>query len=207
MLILFLVCILATLVTVHRAACYRSIQDARRNTPLRHFLPLAEDRPPPYITDSTQDAADGLTQLVNSVLTPKPQAETPPPTYEEALYRQSVRMPEEDVEAGLNPSAGSSSDPPSSVTASEPPTDHQEAVPSSSTSQQPCNVHVEHTDESPVDTNDDSHDEEASHATPTDVVTETINESEVTCSENSMNDTSASKLIETESYDQKESIS
>ena len=50
MLILFLVCILATLVTVHRAACYRSIQDARRNSPLRHLLPIAEDRPPPYIT-------------------------------------------------------------------------------------------------------------------------------------------------------------
>ena len=42
MLILFLVCILATLVTVHRAACYRSIQDARRNTPLRHILPLGK---------------------------------------------------------------------------------------------------------------------------------------------------------------------
>lgn len=50
MLILFLVCILATLVTVHRAACYRSIQDARRNSPLRHLLPIAEDRPPPYMT-------------------------------------------------------------------------------------------------------------------------------------------------------------
>ena len=44
MLILFLVCILATLVTVHRAACYRSIQDARRNTPLRHILPLGKTK-------------------------------------------------------------------------------------------------------------------------------------------------------------------
>jgi len=102
MLILFLVCILATLVTVHRAACYRSIQDARRNSPLRHILPLAEDRPPPYVTDS-RDSADGLSDLVNSALTPKPLAETPPPTYEEALFRQSVRLPadhEEQLEAG-----------------------------------------------------------------------------------------------------------
>ena len=35
--------------------------------------------------------ADGLSDLVNSALTPKPLAETPPPTYEEALFRQSVR--------------------------------------------------------------------------------------------------------------------
>ena len=48
MLVLFLVCILATLVTVHRAACYRQIQDARRNTPLRHIIPIPEDNPPPY---------------------------------------------------------------------------------------------------------------------------------------------------------------
>jgi len=104
MLILFLVCILATLVTVHRAACYRSIQDARRNSPLRHILPLAEDRPPPYVTDS-RDSADGLSDLVNSVMAPKTLAETPPPTYEEALFRQSVRLPadhehEEQLEAG-----------------------------------------------------------------------------------------------------------
>ena len=100
MLILFLVCILATLVTVHRAACYRSLQDARRNTPLRHILPLAEDRPPPYVTNS-QDSTDGLSELINSVSVPKSQSETPPPTYEEALYRQSVRLPPpEDVEAG-----------------------------------------------------------------------------------------------------------
>jgi len=92
MLILFLVCILATLVTVHRAACYRSIQDARRNTPLRHLLPIAEDRPPPYMT-SMPDSADGLTTLMNSAAVPKPASETPPPSYEEALYRQSVRLP------------------------------------------------------------------------------------------------------------------
>jgi len=94
MLILFLVCILATLVTVHRAACYRSIQDARRNSPLRHLLPIAEDRPPPYMT-SMSDSADGLTSLMNSAAVPKPASETPPPSYEEALYRQSVRLPGE----------------------------------------------------------------------------------------------------------------
>jgi len=112
MLILFLVCILATLVTVHRAACYRSIQDARRNTPLRHILPLAEDRPPPYVT-SSRDSTDGLSELINSANVPKSQAETPPPTYEEALYRQSVRLPPpEDVEAGPAGAAGGSDPPP-----------------------------------------------------------------------------------------------
>ena len=214
MLILFLVCILATLVTVHRAACYRSIQDARRNTPLRHFLPLAEDRPPPYITNSSADSADGLSQLVSSVLTPKPQAETPPPSYEEALYRQSVRMPEEDVEAGLNPSA-SSPDPPassSSVTASEPPTE-QDADPSS-TSEQPCNVHIENTSEAPVDTID-AVDNETNEATPHDVVTETVIEPKAndSDSDNSKNDDTdilevdaASKLIPKEINDQKASV-
>jgi len=93
MLILFLLCILATLVTVHRAACYRQIQDARRNTPLRHLLPIAEDRPPPYIHRSP-DSADGLTTVVCASPAPKPLSETPPPTYAEALYRQAVRMPE-----------------------------------------------------------------------------------------------------------------
>ena len=111
MLILFLVCILATLVTVHRAACYRSLQDARRNTPLRHILPLAEDRPPPYVTNS-HDSTDGLSELINSVSVPKSQSETPPPTYEEALYRQSVRLPPpEDVEAGPAGPSVSESDP------------------------------------------------------------------------------------------------
>ena len=27
---------------------FRQFQDARRNTPLRHILPIAEDQPPPY---------------------------------------------------------------------------------------------------------------------------------------------------------------
>eukprot|EP00092_Neocalanus_flemingeri_P011813 GFUD01012742.1.p1 GENE.GFUD01012742.1~~GFUD01012742.1.p1 ORF type:complete len:409 (+),score=129.27 GFUD01012742.1:35-1261(+) len=98
MLILFLVCILATLVTVHRAACYRQIQDARRNTPLRHILPIAEDRPPPY-TGRSPDSADGLSAVVCESSAPKTLSEAPPPSYEEALYRQTVRIPEpEEIE-------------------------------------------------------------------------------------------------------------
>ena len=49
----------------------RWLQDARRNSPLRHILPIAEDLPPPY----------------------KAASETPPPSYEEALYRQPDRPP------------------------------------------------------------------------------------------------------------------
>merc|ERR1711971_326426 len=41
------------------------------------------------------DSADGLTSLMNSAAVPKPASETPPPSYEEALYRQSVRLPGE----------------------------------------------------------------------------------------------------------------
>jgi len=89
MLILFLVCILATLVTVHRAACYRQIQDARRNTPLRHILPIPEDRPPPY-TNRTTDSVDGLMSIARTSSGPKPLTEAPPPTYEEALVRQTT---------------------------------------------------------------------------------------------------------------------
>eukprot|EP00092_Neocalanus_flemingeri_P003195 GFUD01003414.1.p1 GENE.GFUD01003414.1~~GFUD01003414.1.p1 ORF type:complete len:403 (-),score=116.93 GFUD01003414.1:145-1353(-) len=98
MLILFLVCILATLVTVHRAACYRQIQDARRNTPLRHILPIAEDRPPPY-TGRSPDSADGLSAVVCESSGPKTLSEAPPPSYEEALYRQTVRIPENQEQA------------------------------------------------------------------------------------------------------------
>ena len=32
-------------------------------------------------------SADGLTELFNSTAVPKPASETPPPSYEEALYR------------------------------------------------------------------------------------------------------------------------
>jgi len=89
MLVLFLVCILATLVTVHRAACYRQIQDARRNTPLRHIIPIPEDNPPPY-THRYPDSVDGPSSIVHSSSEPKPLTEAPPPTYEEALERQAI---------------------------------------------------------------------------------------------------------------------
>jgi len=94
MLILFLVCILATLVTVHRGACYRQLQDARRNTPLRHILPIPEDRPPPYTTRHPE-SVDGLSSVVVcSNSEPKPLTESPPPSYEEALFRNTVRLTE-----------------------------------------------------------------------------------------------------------------
>merc|ERR1712037_42905 len=93
MLILFLVCILATLVTVHRATCYRQFQEARRNTPLRHLIPIAEDRPPPYSHTRADDTVDGIPEVVCSGSLPKRVSETPPPSYEEALYRNSVRLP------------------------------------------------------------------------------------------------------------------
>jgi len=98
MLILFLVCILATLVTVHRATCYRQFQEARRNTPLRHLLPIAEDRPPPYSNTGNTDSVDGIPEVVCSGSLPKRVSETPPPTYEEALYRNSVRLPGQPTE-------------------------------------------------------------------------------------------------------------
>lgn len=93
MLILFLVCILATLVTVHRATCYRQFQEARRSSPLRHLLPIPEDRPPPYSHARGDDSVDGTPEVVCSSSAPKRVSETPPPSYEEALYRNSVRLP------------------------------------------------------------------------------------------------------------------
>jgi len=94
MLVLFLVCILVTLITVHRASCYRQFQDARRNSPLRHILPIGDDQPPPY--SERQDSVDGgLAEVVTEPNAPKRQSETPPPSYEEALYRNSVQLPEE----------------------------------------------------------------------------------------------------------------
>jgi len=105
MLILFLVCILATLVTVHRATCYRQFQEARRNTPLRHLLPIAEDRPPPYSHTGHTDTVDGIPEVVcTGSSLPKRISETPPPTYEEALYRNSVRLPGQPTESVRNQS-------------------------------------------------------------------------------------------------------
>ena len=52
---------------IKTCSCFRSIQDARRNTPLRHLLPLAEDRPPPYVTNS-HDSGRNIIQREKIVL-------------------------------------------------------------------------------------------------------------------------------------------
>ena len=65
---------------------FRQFQDARRNSPLRHILPIGDDQPPPY--SERQDSVDGgLAEVVTEPNAPKRQSETPPPSYEEALYR------------------------------------------------------------------------------------------------------------------------
>jgi len=99
MLILFLICILVTLIAVHRASCYRQFREARRNTPLRYILPIAADRPPPY-SDQRQDVVDGLTGVVvgdSQGLSDKSRSETPPPSYDEALTRVNL-PPESDLD-------------------------------------------------------------------------------------------------------------
>jgi len=48
MLVLFLLCVLVTLLVVHRGSCYRQIRSARRNGPLRYIIPHPDDLPPPY---------------------------------------------------------------------------------------------------------------------------------------------------------------
>lgn len=142
MLILFLVCILATLVTVHRATCYRQFQEARRNTPLRHLLPIAEDRPPPYSHTGHTDAVDGIPEVVcTGSSLPKRISETPPPTYEEALYRNSVRLPGQPTESVRNQSVEvnlEDSSPLSPV--SSPPTDTTTPAPTSTPAPAPAPV-------------------------------------------------------------------
>ena len=166
MLILFLVCILATLVTVHRATCYRQFQvppghhlispsncprrrDVTRLCATSSQLPKTALRPiltPGFLKENmshcnskylgrsynvfvlncntrADDTVDGVPEVVcsggslpkrvrtNNMLDqkrlssflPKPNeqtyhcfakvSETPPPSYEEALYRNSVRLP------------------------------------------------------------------------------------------------------------------
>ena len=78
---------------------HRQIQDARRNTPLRHILPIPEDRPPPY-PHGQSESVDGLSGIVCSSAGPKPLTESPPPTYEEALDRQTVRLTELEERVG-----------------------------------------------------------------------------------------------------------
>jgi len=88
-LVLFLIVMLVILVSVFKANCYRQFQDARRNTPLRHLLPIAEDQPPPY--PEPRDSADGLAEVATDENLPKRQSETPPPTYHEALNRNAMQ--------------------------------------------------------------------------------------------------------------------
>ena len=78
---------------------HRQIQDARRNTPLRHILPIPEDRPPPY-PHGQSESVDGLSGIVCSSAGPKPLTESPPPTYEEALDRHTVRLTELEERVG-----------------------------------------------------------------------------------------------------------
>merc|ERR1719334_2485329 len=142
MLILFLVCILATLVTVHRATCYRQFQEARRNTPLRHLLPIAEDRPPPYSHTGHTDTVDGIPEVVcTGSSLPKRISETPPPTYEEALYRNSVCLPGQPTESVRNQSVEvnlEDSSPLSPV--NSPPTDTTTPAPTSTPAPAPAPV-------------------------------------------------------------------
>ena len=49
---------------------------------------------------------------MNSASVPKSQSETPPPTYEEALYRQSVRLPQPELEPAPAGATGGSDPPP-----------------------------------------------------------------------------------------------
>lgn len=48
MLVLFLLCVLVTLMVVHRASCYRQFRNSRRNGHLRYIIPHRDDQPPPY---------------------------------------------------------------------------------------------------------------------------------------------------------------
>lgn len=125
MLVLFLLCVLITLLVVHRASCARQFRRARRDGPLRYIIPHSDDQPPPYanygpppdgtavsrgntindgemiggglVTAEMMDTTDGslsnhtrnsitMASHVQSVLgVSRKSAETPPPTYDEAL--------------------------------------------------------------------------------------------------------------------------
>jgi len=125
MLVLFLLCVLITLLVVHRASCARQFRRARRDGPLRYIIPHSDDQPPPYanygpppdgiatsrantindgemisgvlVTGDVIDTTDSsltthsrnpitMANHVQSVLgVSRKSAETPPPTYDEAL--------------------------------------------------------------------------------------------------------------------------
>lgn len=93
---------------IHRASCYRTFRNSRRNGHLRHIIPHRDDEPPPYnncaavevqqTTVRTDDGGAASTPVV--VVTSlngrgkdnmtgnrcgRGRGETPPPTYDEAL--------------------------------------------------------------------------------------------------------------------------
>jgi len=103
MLVLFLLCVLITLLVVHRGSCYRQIRQARRNGPLRFIIPHPDDLPPPYsnygpaTAGTTNDGQSRANRGNGNVATDdvdgnnmvdledKNRSETPPPSYDEAL--------------------------------------------------------------------------------------------------------------------------
>ncbi|XP_040563470.1 uncharacterized protein [Lepeophtheirus salmonis] len=118
MLVLFLICVLVTLLIVHRASCFRYFRNARRNGVLRYIIPHGDDIPPPYSqygppvtsvvpVNSTENEGESNTngQEVNSVSEntithterilnrnfKASRPETPPPSYAEALLISQAR--------------------------------------------------------------------------------------------------------------------
>eukprot|EP00094_Tigriopus_californicus_P006407 TCALIF_06171-PA protein Name:"Protein of unknown function" AED:0.08 eAED:0.08 QI:492/1/0.83/1/0.8/0.66/6/0/387 len=106
MLVLFLFCVMITLLVVHRASCYRQFRNSRRNGPLRYIIPHRDDQPPPYsqygedppaeeiCSTRAVDAPDGA-RLASTHGRAKAagssrRGETPPPTYDEALLISQV---------------------------------------------------------------------------------------------------------------------
>jgi len=92
MLVLFLLCVLVTLLVVHRGSCYRQIRSARRNGPLRYIIPHPDDLPPPYSNYGPAVANEGQGSEGTRNIAPdvdddsdKNRTETPPPSYDEAL--------------------------------------------------------------------------------------------------------------------------
>lgn len=122
MLVLFLLCVLVTLLVVHRASCYRQFRHARRNGPLRFIIPHRDDLPPPYSQygpatselavpvegDGTDDSDIGNIDNPDGANTRagtgnKRRSETPPPTYDEALAISQALSASLAVDSSVNP--------------------------------------------------------------------------------------------------------
>eukprot|EP00095_Tigriopus_kingsejongensis_P009463 maker-scaffold197_size267318-snap-gene-1.34 protein:Tk09463 transcript:maker-scaffold197_size267318-snap-gene-1.34-mRNA-1 annotation:"complement component c1q receptor" len=129
MLVLFLFCVMVTLLVVHRASCYRQFRNSRRNGPLRYIIPHRDDQPPPYsqygdrrdrgtCSHAGPDGVDGRRShpngRVKTSASGRHRGETPPPTYDEALLISQVSntpvplyiaLPESpEIGAGASPS-------------------------------------------------------------------------------------------------------